>query len=79
MTRLNNPNFPEQLLIKHAAIEIEAYFLMKGEKKKAKLSGSKGGKEHRGPGQIDEYNFFLAQDEEAIEEAVPEEKAKKRK
>ena len=52
---------------------------MQGEKKKAKLSGGKGGKEQRGPGQIDEYNFFLAQDEEAIEEAVPEEKAKKRK
>jgi len=52
---------------------------MQGEKKKAKSRGSKGEKEHLGPGRIDEYNFFLAQDEEAMEEAVPEEKAKKGK
>ena len=58
---------------------------MQGENKKAKLRGSKGGKEHLGPGRpdrpdrIDEYNFFLSPNEEALEEGVPEGKAKKRK
>jgi hypothetical protein len=54
---------------------------MQGEKKKANSRGSKGEKGHLGPGQpdrIDEYNFFLAQ-EEALEEDVPEGKAKKNK
>jgi hypothetical protein len=54
---------------------------MQGEKKKAKSRGSKGEKWQLGPGRpdrIDEYNFFLAQ-EEALEEGVPEGKAKKTK
>jgi hypothetical protein len=57
---------------------------MQGEKKKAKSRGSKGEKGQLGPGRpdrpdrIDEYNFFLAQ-EEALEEDVPEGKAKKKK
>jgi hypothetical protein len=54
--------------------------LMQGEKKKAKSRGSKGEKGHLGPGRpdrIDEYNFFLAQ-EEALKD-VPEGKAKKKK
>jgi hypothetical protein len=55
---------------------------MQGENKKAKSRGSKGEKEHLGPGRperIDEYNFFLTQDEEVLEEGVPEGKAKKKK
>jgi hypothetical protein len=55
---------------------------MQGENKKAESRGGKGEKEHLGPGRpdlIDEYNFFLATDEEAIEEGVPERKAKKKK
>ena len=52
---------------------------MQGENKKAKSGGSKGEEEHIGPGRIDEYQFFLAQDEEALEEGVPEGKAKKKK
>ena len=58
---------------------------MQGENKKAKSHGSKGGKEHLGrglpdrPDRIDEYNFFLASNEEALEEGVPERKAKKKK
>jgi len=54
---------------------------MQGEKTKAKSRGSKGGKGHPGPGRsdrVDEYNFFLAQ-EEALEEDVPEGKAKRKK
>ncbi len=55
---------------------------MQGENKKAKSRGSKGEKEHLGPGRpdrIDEYNFFLAPNEEAVEEGVPEGKVKKKK
>lgn len=52
---------------------------MQGENKKAKSRGSKGDEEHIGPGRIDEYKFFLAQDEEALEQGVPEGKAKKKK
>ena len=56
--------------------------MMQGEKKKDKFSGSKGEKGHIGPGRpdrIDEYNFFLAPNEEAVEEGVPEGKAIKKK
>jgi hypothetical protein len=56
--------------------------LMQGENKKAKSRGGKGEKEPLGPGRpdrIDEYNFFLAPNEEAMEEGVPEGKAKKKK
>ena len=49
------------------------------ENKKAKSRGSKGGKEHLGPGRIDEYNFFLTPNEETLEEGVPEGKSKKKK
>lgn len=52
---------------------------MQGENKKAESRGSKGEQEHPGPGRIDEYNFFLAPNEEAVEEGVPERKAKKKK
>ena len=50
---------------------------MQWENKKAKSRGSKGGKEHLGPGRIDEYNFFLTPNEETLEEGVPEGKSKK--
>ena len=59
--------------------------MMQGENKKAKSRGSKGEKEHLGPDRPDrpdrigEYNFFLAPNEEAVEEGVPERKAKKKK
>lgn len=55
---------------------------MEGENTKAKSRGSKGEKERLGPGRpdrIDEYNFFLAPNEEAPEAGVPEGKAKKKK
>ena len=52
---------------------------MQGENKEDKSRGSKGEKEPLGPGRIDEYYFFLAPNEEAPEEGVPEGKAKKRK
>jgi hypothetical protein len=52
---------------------------MQGENKKAESRGSKGEQEHLGPGRIDEYNFFLAPNEEALEEVVPERKTKKKK
>lgn len=54
-------------------------FLMQGEKKKAKSLGSREKEEHRDPKKIDEYHFFLAQDDEVSEEAVPKEKVKKGK
>jgi hypothetical protein len=49
---------------------------MQGENKKAESHGLKGEKGRLGPDRIDEYNFFLAQ-EEALEEDVPEGKVKK--
>ena len=52
---------------------------MQGENKKAESRDSKGEQEHLGPGRIDEYNFFLAPNEEAVEEGVPEGKQKKKK
>jgi hypothetical protein len=52
---------------------------MQGENKKAKSRGSKGEEGHIGPGRIDEYKFFLAQEEEAFEEGVPEGEARKKK
>ena len=52
---------------------------MQGESKKDKSRDSKGGNKPLGPGRIDEYNFFLAPNEEALEEGVPEGKAKKKK
>ena len=48
---------------------------MQGENKKAKSRGGKRVKERLGPDRsdrIDEYNFFLARDEEAPGEGVPE-------
>ena len=53
--------------------------MMQGENKEDKSRGSKGEKEPLGPGRIDEYYFFLAPNEEALEEGVPEGKAKKKK
>ena len=52
---------------------------MQEESKKAESQVSKGKEERLGPGGIDEYKFFMAQDEEAVEECIPEEKGKKRK
>ena len=52
---------------------------MQGENKEDKSRGGKGEKEPLGPGRIDEYYFFLAPNEEALEEGVPEGKAKKKK
>ena len=55
---------------------------MQGENRKAESHGSERGKEHLSPGRpdiIDEYDFFLAPNEEAQEEGVPEGKAKKKK
>jgi hypothetical protein len=52
---------------------------MQGENIKAKSRGSKGEKEHLGPGRIDEYDFFMDQDAEALEKGVPEGKIKKKK
>lgn len=54
---------------------------MQGEKKTKSL-GSQGEREHLGRGllgRIEEYNFFLAPNEEALEEGVPERKAQKKK
>lgn len=51
---------------------------MQGENKKTKGRGSQGEKRKRSPGRIDEYNFFLAPNDEAMEEGVPERKAKKK-
>jgi hypothetical protein len=49
---------------------------MKGKNKKAGSRGSKGENEQPDPGRINEYNFFLAQDEKAVGEGVPEENEK---
>lgn len=49
---------------------------MQGENKKTKSGGSKGENEKRSPGRIDEYKFFLAQDEEDSEDKVSEVKTK---
>jgi len=51
---------------------------MQGKNKKSESCGGKGKKEHPDPGRVDEYNFFLAQDEKALEEGIPEGKAKKK-
>lgn len=51
---------------------------MQKENMKDKSRGSKGEKEPLGPGRIDEYIFFLAPNEETLEEGVPEGKAKKK-
>jgi len=52
---------------------------MQGGNKKAKSRSSKRGKGRPGrPSLIDEYNFFLAPNEEAPEEGVPEGNAKKK-
>jgi hypothetical protein len=61
---------------------------MQEESRKAESRGGKGEEERLGSGRsngpdrsnrIDEYNFFIARDEETQEEGVPEEKAKKRR
>jgi len=52
---------------------------MQEESKKTEPRGIKREKDRLVPGGIDEYNFFMAQDEEAVEECVSEEKEKKRK
>lgn len=52
---------------------------MQEESKKTEPRGIKGEEVRFVPGGVDEYNFFMAQDEEAVEEFVPEEKEKKRK
>lgn len=49
------------------------------DKKKAKSPERKGEKEKRGPGRIEEYNFFVVQGGEDADEAVPEGQEKKRK
>ncbi len=52
---------------------------MQGENKKAISRGGKGVKERLGPDRIDEYNFFLARDEDAQGEGVPEGEAIRKK